>query len=77
MLLFFNAADRRLFFCYILSLFAFFCAKLCLPSFFTFPPVSLGVMIDAQPYVDNNASACISRGLVCICPDVQHFGGTT
>ena len=59
MLLFFNTADQRLFLYSILSLVAlFFRGASFLLSFCLSPRVPLGVVLDAQPYVQTRASGC-------------------
>ena len=46
-------------------------------SFFTSPPEPLGVMLNTQSYVETHASVCSPWGLVYLCTDMHHFGGTT
>ena len=59
LLLFFNEADRRLFFSSILSLVAFFLyGASFLPSSFPSPFLPLGVMLNDQTYIETRASAC-------------------
>ena len=56
---FFNASDRRLLFSSVLSLVESILHRApFLPSFFPSPPVPLGLMLNAQRYVETRDSAC-------------------
>ena len=59
MLLFFNAADRYLFFYSIISLVeSFLHVASFFPSYFPSPRLPLDMLIGSQTYVETQASAC-------------------